>query len=102
MSLLDVIGGDFGQPIELTFIDVDTNAAADISGYVTVQMIFTNPAGTVTTKTAAFKTDGSDGIITYTPEDGLLTAGVWDVRGRVINGSTAQLTTTKHNFEVLD
>ena len=95
-----IIDGDYGQVIELTFIDVDTDAAADISGYSdTIQMIFTSPSGTVTAKTATFKTDGSDGIIKYTTEEDFLTAGKWSVRGRVAS-STARLTSTQHNFTV--
>ncbi len=101
MSLLDIISGDYGQVIELTFIDVDTDAAADISSYSTaIKMVFTSPTGVETEKTATFKTDGSDGIIKYTTETGLLTAGWWYVRGQVQGGS-AKLTTTKHKFKVL-
>ena len=49
MSLEKIIAADYGQPIELTFIDVDTGEAADISGYVTtIQMVFTESDGTVT------------------------------------------------------
>lgn len=100
MSLSNIIAGDFGQVIELTFTDVDTDAAADISSYsTTIQMIFTSPAGTETAKTATFKTDGSDGIIQYTTEEDFLTAGRWRVRGRVQSGS-AKLTTVEHAFFV--
>ena len=97
MSLDNIYVGDYGQPIELTVLDVDTGAAADISGYTTSQkMIFTSPAGTVTEKAAAFSTDGTDGIIRYTVENGLLNAaGNWEVRGRVASGS-AVLSTEKH------
>lgn len=100
MSLANIIAGDYGQVIEITFIDVDTGAAADISGYTTTKsMIFTPPSGSDVTKTAAFKTDGTDGIIQYTVETGLLTAGNWAVRGRVASGS-AVLSTEKHRFHV--
>jgi hypothetical protein len=44
MTLEYIVDGDFGQVIELTFIDVDTNSAADISGYnSTIEMVFTSP-----------------------------------------------------------
>ena len=100
MSLEKLIAADYGQPIELTFIDVDTDAAADISGYLTtIQMVFTKPDGTITAKTAIFKTDGSDGIIEYTVEDAFLTAGSWRVRGRVAAGN-AKLTTQDYSFKV--
>ena len=101
MSLLHLVAGDKGQAIELTFVDVDTNAAADISSYsTTIQMLFTKPDNTPVTKTAAFKTDGSDGIITWTVEAAFLVAGIWDVRGRVTS-ATAILTTVKHGFKVI-
>jgi hypothetical protein len=101
MTLEYIVDGDFGQVIELTFIDVDTNSAADISGYnSTIEMVFTSPTTVVTSKTATFKTDGSDGIIQWTTTDGFLTAGWWRVRGRV-QGGAAKLTTVKHKFEVI-
>lgn len=101
MSLLNIYAGDYGQVVEITFIDVDTDAAADISGYsTTIQMIFVSPAGVSTAKTATFKTDGTDGIIQYTTESGYLTEGdEWTVRGRVKSAS-ATLTTATHTFNV--
>lgn len=100
MSLNYIVAGDYGQTIELTFIDVDTEAAADVSGYSdTIQMIFTSPSGTATAKTATFKTDGSDGVIEYTVDADFLTAGKWSVRGRVASGS-ARLTSLPHSFWV--
>lgn len=103
MSLDSIVKNDYGQVIELTFIDVDTNAAADISGYnSTIQMIFIDPDGVSTTKTADFKTDGTDGVIDYTVESGLFDqAGRWQVRGRVASGS-ATLTTEQKGFWILD
>jgi hypothetical protein len=101
MSLEHIVDGDFGQILELTFIDTDTDLAADISGYSnTIEMVFTSPIDVVTAKTATFKTDGSDGIIQWTTTAGFLTAGWWRVRGRV-EGGTAKLTTVKHKFEVI-
>lgn len=100
MSLKILIAGDHGQPLELTFLDVDTEQAADLSAYTASQkMIFTKPDGTEVEKTASFKTDGSDGILTYTVEAGFLTAGTWLVKGRVTSAS-AQLTTERHSFRV--
>ena len=102
MSFKNIVKDDYGQVAKLTFIDVDTDAAADISGYAsTIQMIFTKPGGTTSTKTAAFDTDGTDGVIAYTVESGLFdTAGWWLVRGRVASAS-ATLTTVEHSFRVL-
>ena len=100
MSLLNIISGDFGNVIELTFIDVDTALPANISGYTTTKsMIFVSPAGASTTKTAAFKTTGADGIIKYTVDSAFLTTGNWQVRGQVSTAS-AKLTTVWHYFTV--
>ena len=101
MSLLYIVGGDYGQVVKLTFIDVDTDAAADISSYsTTIQMLFTDSAGTTTAKTATFDTDGTDGVIKYTVEASFLTAGEWKVRGRVASG-TARLSTLEYGFTVV-
>lgn len=101
MSFEKIVAGDFGQVAKITFYDVDTNAAADISGYAsTIQMIFTDPSGNETTKTAAFDTDGTDGVIKYTIETGLIDeAGNWTVRGRV-QGAASKLSTEEHVFYV--
>lgn len=100
MSLKNIYAGDYGQEIELTFIDVDTDFVADISGYSSaIQMIFTKPDESIVAKTATFKSDGTDGAICYTVESGFLIAGNWKVRGRVSSGS-AQLTTENHSFTV--
>jgi hypothetical protein len=102
MSFDNIVANDYGQVAKLTFIDTDTDAAANISSYsTTIQMIFTGPSGTSTTKTATFDSDGSDGIIKYTIEQSLIdAAGDWQVRGKVASAS-AVLTTAEHNFEVL-
>ena len=102
MSLDNIVVDDYGQVVKLTFNDTDTGAAADISTYSsTIQMIFTDPSGNSTTKTATFDTDGTDGVIKYTTETGLIDeTGYWTVRGRVQSG-TAVLTTTPVTFEVL-
>ena len=85
MSFDNIVNGDWGQVAKLTFVDVDTDEAADISGYgTTIKMIFTDPSGVETAKTATFVTDGSDGVIKYTIEDEFIdAAGDWSVRGRV-------------------
>ena len=103
MDLLSIVVGDYGQVAKITFIDVDTDAAADISNYTTAQqMIFTHPSGISYTKTAAFDSDGTDGIIKYTIDVGLFNkAGWWKVRGRV-NRAAATLSTAEHVFEVLN
>ncbi len=103
MSWDKIVKDDYGQVGKLTFIDVDTNAAADISAYTTAQqMILTDPEGNAAIVTAAFDSDGSDGIIKYTIQSGDIDAtGNWTVRGRVTTGS-AQLSTEEHKFIVIE
>ena len=101
MSLDNIIKDDYGQEILLTFIDVDTTNAADISAYSTSQkMIFTSPSKVQSEKTAAFDSDGTDGIIAYTLADGDIDeAGKWKIRGRVTS-ATATLTSEEIGFFV--
>lgn len=105
MSWDKIVAGDFGQTGQLTVLDVDTEAAADVSAYSTSQeMIFRDPDGNEETKTAAFATDGSDGVVEYTLADGDVPEdqpGHWDVRVVVTSGS-AQLTSTWLPFTVLE
>ena len=102
MSFDKIVVGDYGQVAKITFIDVDTNEAADISAYsTTIQMIFSDPSGTETEKTATFDSDGTDGIIKYTVDSAFFdAAGFWKVRGRVKSGS-ATLTTEIQKFIVI-
>lgn len=74
--------------------------AVDISSYTTRQFIFKSPAGVKTTKTATFDTDGTDGVLKYTVEDGLIDDdGNWYVQAR-ISKSGAVLTSAELRFNV--
>lgn len=75
-------------------------AAVDISSYTTRQFIFKSPSGVKTTKTATFDTDGTDGVLKYTVEDGLINeSGNWYVQARI--GKTgAVLTSAELRFNV--
>jgi len=100
MSLNKIIVGDYGQTIQFTVIDVDTDAAADVSAYTTSQDVqFKDPDGNIATETAGFNGDGSDGLVDYTLADGDIDeGGRWRVRVRLKSGS-AQLTTEWLEFE---
>ena len=106
MSWNGIVVGDFGQVGKLTFIDTDNNTADDISSYSdTIQMIIKDPSGNEQTVTAAFDSDGTDGIIAYTIASSSIfdESGYWHVRGRVLQaGSAAELTTAWHRFTVID
>jgi hypothetical protein len=101
MSLERIYADDYGYEIQLTVLDVDTDSAADLSAYSTTQqIIIEDPDGNQTTVTAAFESDGSDGVISYTVQDGDIDeAGLWRVRARVTS-ATARLTTTWARFSV--
>ena len=103
MSWDGIIAGDYGQVCQLTVNDIDTNAAANISGYSTSQeYLLTDPGGNTATLTAAFDSDGSDGLLAYTLAEGVIDeSGKWVVRAKVTSGS-AVLTSKKHKFDVLD
>lgn len=102
MSLEYIIAGDYGQTIVLTVKDVDTAAAADISAYSdSVEVELKDPYGTVTTKTAAFSTDGSDGLVEYALADGDIDAGgTWRIRAKVTKTGQAVLTSQWVEFDV--
>lgn len=63
--------GDFGDAITITLVD-DDNVAVDVSAYtgtITVTAISPDELKIVSW-TGTFSTDGSDGIITFTPASG--------------------------------
>jgi len=101
MSLENIVAGDYGQTIQLTILDVDTDAAADVSGYTTSQqIILRDPDGNEAAKTASFADDGSDGVVEYTLiADDINEKGHWGARARVTSAS-AELTSVWHYFIV--
>lgn len=103
MSLENIVAGDYGQTLQLIVLDVDTNAAADLSGYTSSQVIILrDPGGNELSKTAAFESGGSDGVVEYTlVEDDIDEAGQWRARVRVTS-ATAKLTSVWHPFVVLE
>ena len=103
MSFDGIIKNDFGQPLEMTLIDIDTNSPADISTYISSQeMIFTDPLFESFTRSANFTDTGTNGKIRYIVESGFLNqSGEWTARARVTSGS-AVLTSDKIIFKVLE
>jgi hypothetical protein len=90
MSLSAIQKDDYGYTIELTYIDADTDAAADISAFTVGQtLILEDPDGAQSEKSAAFDTDGSDGVVTYTVADGDIDqAGAWRLRLKLESASS--------------
>jgi hypothetical protein len=79
---------------------VEDEMAVDISSYTTLQYILRAPDGTVTTKTAAFATDGTDGLLQRTFVDGDIDqVGAWQVQARIAK-TGAELTSARLRFDV--
>jgi hypothetical protein len=79
--------GDIGTAIRVTVTDRGT--AVNLSTYTTLELIFRNPDGTVTTQTADFTTSGTDGQIEYVTQtvNDLDVPGPWKVQARVVSSS---------------
>jgi len=89
MSLVGIHVDDYGYNLELTVNDKDTGSALDISTYTTLRYLLRDPAGATTTKTAAFKTNGTDGVLTYTIADGDIDqTGRWRIQAQIVTGSS--------------
>lgn len=98
MSWQNIQVDDFGWVGKLTLKQDDV--AVDISSYTTKQFILKPPGATAVTKTAAFDTDGTDGILTYTILTGEINiAGNWQVHAR-ISKTGEELTSEPLKFKV--
>ena len=100
MSLKNIVKDNYGVAMELTV--VQDNVAQDVSAFTAVYYVFRDPSGVVTTKTAAFKTDGTDGVCTYTLADGDIDSiGQWRVQVKLTTAS-ASISTVRLPFRVLE
>lgn len=94
----NIHAGDYGWVGRLRL--TQACVAVDISSYTTRQFIFKSPSGVKTTKTAAFDTDGTDGVLKHTVEAGLINeAGDWSVQARIAK-TGAELTSDPISFRV--
>lgn len=87
----------------LTATVVDDNGdAVDISGATTMTFVLEKPDGTVTTKTASFLTDGTDGIVKYdTVTDDFDVSGLWHFQAYIdISTGDTVFHTDIEQFEV--
>ena len=97
MAANEIHVGDL-TTFELTLYDDD--AVVDISSATTKQIKFYDPAGTTTTQTGSFTTDGTDGKLEFTATAGFLTAGGWRCQAYLImTGWTGH--SDIHKFTVL-
>lgn len=96
--------GDLGTTFLLTITEEDGTTAVDVSTATKLQMIFEDPAGVSTAKTAVSNTTGTDGKIKYVSEAGLIdVVGTWRIQGYVEFGSgTSKYYSTVTEFIVRD
>ena len=96
-----VHNADIGTIFRLTITDT-AGTAIDVSTAATKFIYFQKPDGTKKKNTAAFYTDGSDGIIQYTSVSGDIDqTGLWQVQGYV-ETSDGKFFTQKTTFSVLN
>jgi hypothetical protein len=103
MTLTGIVNGNYGQTIQLTIKDIDTDTAADVSAYSTAQKVqLKDPSGnTADHAGAAFNSDGSDGLLDYTTASGDIDeAGTWAIRTHITSAS-AVLISQWLEFDVL-
>lgn len=83
MAANEIHNGDIGTIFEVTL--KDGTVLVDLSGATTKEILFLPPNKALKTKTAAFKTDGTDGIIQYTTlAADLDQAGKWKLQAHVV------------------
>jgi len=84
---IEIFIGDIGTNIKLTV--QEDGVAVDVSTATTKEYIFKDPDGVVTSVTAVFDSDGTDGILSYvTLSSNLNVAGIWEVQAKVVMGGT--------------
>lgn len=100
MSTPNLHVGDWGTVFRLTIRDQD-DAIVDISAATAKSIIFRRPDGTAFSKAAAFVTDGTDGLLSYTVADGDLNqAGDWSYKGEVERTGAYHYETSSSSFHV--
>ena len=82
--MADIHKDDIGTIFEVTIKDQDA-AIINLSGASTKQIRFKPPSGSRKDKTASFKTNGTDGILTWTTiANDLDVVGAWQIQAYVI------------------
>ena len=93
MAANEIHVNDIGTVFEVTLLDEGSSPQiVDLSTATVKELIFKDPAGTSTTQTAAFTTDGTDGKIQYTTLTGDLdTAGLWYLQAHIVIGTASPI-----------
>ena len=83
MSVNEIHKDDIGTILRITV--QDDSVAVNLSSATTKTLTLRKPDGTTSAKTAAFYTDGTDGIIQYvTQADDLDQSGTWGIQAYVV------------------
>jgi hypothetical protein len=93
---------DIGTTIELTL--KLGNVRVDLTTQTTMEIFFRNPAGVVTTETAVWSDDGSDGRMEYVSTTGDFdVVGTWAGQGHIVTTNPAgEWKTGWFQFSVLE
>ncbi len=79
--------GDIGTVLKFTIRDygADLTPIVDVSTATTKQIIFQKPDGTTILKTAAFDTNGTDGVLSYTTvSEDIDESGQWKAQAIIV------------------
>ncbi len=91
--MADIYVGDYGVPHEITI--KENGVAVNISNATLMVLTYKKPDGSTAVKTPAFKTDGADGVIIYTFEQGDIKAtdyGTWKYQAYVETATSGKHT----------
>ena len=91
--MADIYAGDYGVPHDITI--KENGVAVNIQSATLMQLTYKKPDGSTLVKTPAFKTNGTDGVITYTFEQGDIDAndyGTWKYQAYVETATSGKHT----------
>lgn len=98
---VDDYGTEFVLTIKKRVSGVDS--VVDISAATSKKIIFRDAAGTIFERTASFKTDGTDGKISYTTISGdIAVSGTLKYRGVVVLSPTQSYQSSSCEIEVYE
>ena len=97
MSSKEIHIGSIGHIFDLTIYDENDNIVDISSATTTKNIIFCKTDGTIVVKNASFKTDGTDGIMSYTTVSGDIDqSGMWKIQGYVVLATGSWYTDIKN------
>jgi hypothetical protein len=99
MSVAHIHVDDIGTSFVATVVN-ESGDVEDISTASALSFTFKKPSGTLSTVSAEFHSDGTDGMMVYVTESGDIDEeGNWSIQGVVTIGSSV-FHTSVHKFKV--